>query len=197
LRTDTPQEITVNHPDSIDREQVTFDVSVPGVASALVGLYTDTVFIGSGYTDTLGNVTIDVGDIPAAADSILITVTAYNKVPSISTIPIHPPLGIEETKSNAVTTKTALTSLYPNPFHDKLTITYSLGNSAEGTVLAIYNSIGQLIREYDYTTMKLSDHIIWSGHDERGRAVPGGVYFIHFAGEAGDFQQIEKAIFLK
>jgi hypothetical protein len=197
LRTDTPQEITVNHPDSIDREQLTFDVSVPSVASALVGLYTDTVLVGSGYTDTLGNVTIDVGEIPAAADSMLITVTAYNKVPYINTIPIYPLVAVEETESSGATTKTALTSLYPNPFRSKLTITYSLGNSAGGTVLAIYNSIGQLVRLYDYTNLRLSDHVIWNGHDQRGRAVPGGVYFVRFVGEAGNFQQIEKAIFLK
>jgi hypothetical protein len=194
LRTDTPQEITVNHPDSIDREQVTFDVSVPGVASALVGLYTDTVLVGSGYTDTLGNATIDVGDIPGAADSLFITVTAYNKVPYISTIPILS-LAVEEAESNGVATKTALTSLHPNPFSDKLTIAYSLGNSAAGTVLAIYNSIGQLVKRYDYPTMKLSDHVIWDGQDQRGHAVPGGIYFVYFT--VGDFQQIEKAIFLR
>jgi hypothetical protein len=43
--------------------------------------------------------------------------------------------------------------------------------------------------------MKLSDHVIWDGQDQRGHAVPGGIYFVYFT--VGDFQQIEKAIFLK
>jgi hypothetical protein len=173
---------------------VTFDVNVPGVSNALIGLYADTALVGSGYTDTLGNATITIDNMPDPADMMHITVTAYNKIPYIDSIPILPP-AIEETEGNGVTMKTALTSLYPSPFRDKLTIQYSLGNSAKGTVLAIYNSTGQLVKRYDYTTMQLSDHVIWNGTDQRGYIVPGGVYFVYFT--VGEYTQIEKAVFLR
>jgi hypothetical protein len=51
LRTDTPQSMTVNHASAIFLGQTTFDVSVPGVQNALVGLYIDTLLVGHGYTN--------------------------------------------------------------------------------------------------------------------------------------------------
>jgi hypothetical protein len=157
--------------------------------------------VGSGYTDTLGNVTIDVGSLPAPADSMYITVTGYNKVPYIGSIPINPPY-VEETEGNGLALRTALTSLYPNPFHDKLTIKYQIGQGVasgqESAVsLKIYDAAGQLVKSFLLPTsnFSLSTSIVWDGYDDRGRLVPGGVYFVHFT--VSDYKKIEKAIFLR
>ncbi len=88
LRTRTPQSMTVNHAPSIFIGQTTFDIHVDGVESALVGLYTDTLLIGHGYTDAWGNVTIDLDPAPSQPDTMYITITAYNKIPYLDSVPI-------------------------------------------------------------------------------------------------------------
>ncbi|MGQ9665658.1 MAG: C25 family cysteine peptidase, partial [bacterium] len=88
VRTNTPQAMVVNHPGALNIGQTTFSVSVPGVQSALVGLYVDTLLIGSGYTDASGNVTITLNPAPSSPGTMYITVTAYNKIPYLSSVPI-------------------------------------------------------------------------------------------------------------
>ncbi len=88
LRTDTPQSIIVNHASSLIIGQATFDVSVPGVQNALVGLYIDTLLVGHGYTDAAGNVTIDLDPAATGPGTMDITVTAYNKIPYLGSVPI-------------------------------------------------------------------------------------------------------------
>jgi len=195
LRTDTPQEITVSHPDSIDREQLTFDVSVPGVSNALIGLYADTAFVGSGYTDTLGNATVDINDIPSGADVMHITVTAYNKIPYIDSIPILSTAVHEDGKS--IILKTALTSVSPSVFHDKLIISYQVADTDRTSKISmhIYDVSGRLVKKFNNLPTQSFNQIIWNGRDQRDSVVPGGVYFVHFT--AGDYTQIEKAVFLK
>ncbi|MEO0124555.1 MAG: C25 family cysteine peptidase, partial [candidate division WOR-3 bacterium] len=88
VRTNTPQAMTVNHPSSINIGQTTFSVSVPNVGAALVGLYIDTLLVGSGYTNSAGNVTITLNPPPSAPGTMYITVTAYNKIPYLGSVPI-------------------------------------------------------------------------------------------------------------
>ena len=93
LRTDTPQPMSVNYASAINLGQSIFDVSVPGVSDALVGLYVDTTLIGHGYTNASGNVTVNLDPVPSAPGNMHITVTAYNKVPHMDSIPIVSPTG--------------------------------------------------------------------------------------------------------
>jgi len=88
LRTDTPQLMTVNHASAIFLGQTTFDVSVPGVQNALVGLYIDTLSVGHGYTNAAGNVTIPLDPPPSSPGTMYITVTAYNRIPYLGSVPI-------------------------------------------------------------------------------------------------------------
>ncbi len=81
VRTDMPQSMSVSHDPSINVNQTTFDVSVPGVQSALVGLYIDTLLVGHGYTNASGNVTITLDPAPSEAGTMYVTVTAYNRIP--------------------------------------------------------------------------------------------------------------------
>ncbi|GAI23216.1 unnamed protein product, partial [marine sediment metagenome] len=68
--------------------QVTFDVNVLGVQSALVGLYIDTLLVGHGYTNAAGNVTVNLNPAPSEPGTMYITVTAYNRIPYLGSVPI-------------------------------------------------------------------------------------------------------------
>ncbi len=93
LRTNTPEVMTVNHLPSIFVGQTTFDVNVPGVEDALVGLYIDTLLVGHGYTDASGNVTVTIDPVPTGPGTMYVTVTAYNKIPSLGSVPVVVPTG--------------------------------------------------------------------------------------------------------
>jgi hypothetical protein len=93
VRSNTPQAMTVNHPASINIGATTFSVNVPGVANALVGLYIDTLLVGHGYTDGAGNVTVTLNPAPSLPGTMYITVTAYNRIPYLGSVPIVSPSG--------------------------------------------------------------------------------------------------------
>jgi hypothetical protein len=93
LRTDTPEPMTVNHAAVLNVGQSTFDVNALGVSDALVGLYIDTLLVGHGYTDGSGNVTIDLDPIPVTPGTMHITVTGYNKIPYLDSVPVIVPTG--------------------------------------------------------------------------------------------------------
>ncbi len=82
--------------------------------------------------------------------------------------------GVAEHGAVAIESFTA----YPNPFRDNVNITYSKGHRAEGRELVIYDAAGRLVKQFDYTTIGLSNHISWNGKDSAGNALAPGVYFI-------------------
>jgi hypothetical protein len=93
----------------------------------------------------------------------------------------HMPLiesGIEEDKDKI---KPSLVSLRisPNPFSTKTEITFSIGQSAEGIEIGIYNVCGRLVKNFSLTTTNsiLPTVIAWDGKDNSGDRLPMGVYF--------------------
>jgi len=93
LRTDTPQSMTVNHNDIIYFGTTTFDVTVVGIENALCALFRNDTLYGSAYTNASGFATIDIDPPLTSAGDITLTVTAYNKIPYIITIPVQPASG--------------------------------------------------------------------------------------------------------
>jgi hypothetical protein len=85
--------------------------------------------------------------------------------------------------------------VYPTVFRDKTGIWYTIGITGRDALLKIYDVTGRLIRQFDNTTIKQSDHITWDGADDRGRRVCEGVYFIYF--NVGDYQKTEKVIMMR
>ncbi len=64
----------------------------------------------------------------------------------------------------------------PNPFSESTTISFSkTTNSYKLNRICIYNVKGKLIRTYDITPEMNS--ITWNGKDEKGTAMPNGVYY--------------------
>jgi len=68
-------------------------------------------------------------------------------------------------------------TVFPNPFREKLNITYQTA-SQNKTDLKIYDVTGRLVRQFALPSRESFNHITWDGIDDRGRAVPQGVYFL-------------------
>lgn len=83
----------------------------------------------------------------------------------------------------------------PNPFRDRVNIKFSMEHSAEVIELKIYDATGRLVRQFDHTTMRLSDYINWNGTDDYNRKLPSGVYFVKFS--AGDYSATEKLLLIR
>jgi len=64
----------------------------------------------------------------------------------------------------------------PNPFSESTAISFNLKNAAHrGAEITIYNLQGKLVKTYDITPDMNS--ITWNGTDEKGTAMPSGVYY--------------------
>jgi flagellar hook assembly protein FlgD len=64
-------------------------------------------------------------------------------------------------------------------------------------LLEIYDVSGTLVRSFDLES-SIMDHesvISWSGEDNTGRKLPGGVYFVKF--RAGDYQVTDKLLLIR
>ncbi|HNQ42975.1 MAG TPA: choice-of-anchor J domain-containing protein, partial [Candidatus Cloacimonadota bacterium] len=77
-------------------------------------------------------------------------------------------------------------SNFPNPFNPETTIAYSVPKNGV-TSLKVYNTKGQLVRNLVNSDLTAGMHsVVWNGTDEKGKAVPSGVYFyrVENAGKA-------------
>jgi len=72
-------------------------------------------------------------------------------------------------------------TVFPNPVSKVTKISFGKEQSAEGIGLKIYDACGRLVRQFDYPTIRQSDHVIWQGTDNSGNHLPAGVYFIRLS----------------
>ncbi|RLC50577.1 MAG: hypothetical protein DRZ79_04150, partial [Candidatus Cloacimonadota bacterium] len=92
VRTDVPETMQISHISNIMMGMATFDVSTD-TQNALVCLSYENQIIASDYTDATGNVTLVLNDLPNEPVDLTLTVTAYNKVTSVETVPLVPAEG--------------------------------------------------------------------------------------------------------
>lgn len=104
------------------------------------------------------------------------------------------PVGIVEERSVGVKQKTLMLTVSPNPFSKKTDIRYQITDSRLQQ-LKIYDSSSRLVRQWDYTTIRQSDQIVWDGLDDFSQQVPAGVYFIKL--ETPHYKETQKVILLK
>lgn len=84
---------------------------------------------------------------------------------------------------------------YPNPFNPVTRFEFSLPRVSHATV-KVYNMLGQQVATLFNETIPAGTHIArWDGRDEKGVAVPSGVYF--YTLQADGFSQSKKMILLK
>lgn len=101
-------------------------------------------------------------------------------------------IGIEENTS--LKPECIKFEISPNPFTDRTNITCSIGQSANGTELKIYDISGKLVKDFSHFTLdaRRPTLLSWDGTDESGEQLPSGVYFIQAKG--GDLNLTKKVI---
>ena len=66
---------------------------------------------------------------------------------------------------------------YPNPFNPATTIPLSVPDGAEAVDVAIYNLLGQLVRQVWSGPLSVGEHrLTWDGRDGQGQPVASGAY---------------------
>ncbi len=84
-------------------------------------------------------------------------------------------IGVEENKNP--TAQTPVLHAFPNPFSQRTQIIFSISRTTS-VKLTIYNASGQLIRTLFDEVKPAGEYIIaFNGYDEKGTALPSGVYF--------------------
>ncbi|MHB8078102.1 MAG: LVIVD repeat-containing protein [Candidatus Krumholzibacteriia bacterium] len=88
----------------------------------------------------------------------------------------------------------ALRSASPNPFNPATTITYDVPQSAAPLRLSIYDTRGRLLRTLADGTQPPGRHSIrWDGRDDRGRAMPTGMYLCRLTA-GGQVQSLKMSL---
>jgi hypothetical protein len=102
--------------------------------------------------------------------------------------------GVEEGKAGLMASN--YLNISPNPTTGMANIRYQITDNSNA-LLEIYDVSGTLVRSFDLES-SIMDHesvIAWSGEDNTGRKLPGGVYFIKF--RAGDYQTTNKLLLIR
>jgi hypothetical protein len=85
-----------------------------------------------------------------------------------------------------------LGAIFPNPFNPRVTIKYHLAGK-ESFELSIFDLKGRRVRKLATSPAPEAGtrEVVWDGRDDRGRALPGGVYLCRFkAGRVVDNQRM-------
>jgi hypothetical protein len=102
--------------------------------------------------------------------------------------------GVEEGKAGLMASN--YLNISPNPTTGMANIRYQITDNSNA-LLEIYDVSGTLVRSFDLES-SIMDHesvISWSGEDNTGRKLPGGVYFVKF--RAGDYQVTDKLLLIR
>jgi len=97
--------------------------------------------------------------------------------------------------------KSAIESIYPNPFHSSTTISYSVAgrlgsNGTQSVKLSIFDVSGREVKVLA-SGEKTPGHyeVTWNGKDAKGASCPSGVYFIRMRSE--EFNANQRIILLR
>ena len=93
----------------------------------------------------------------------------------------------------AVPTAFSLDANYPNPFNPATTIPLSVPADAEDVELAIYNVLGQPVRQVWTGALAAGEHRLgWDGRDALGQPVAAGVYLYRL--QVGEQARLRKMV---
>ena len=85
---------------------------------------------------------------------------------------------------------------YPNPFNPATTIPLAVPVSGEAVDIAIYNLLGQLVRQVWSGPLAAGEHrLTWDGRDRQGQSVAAGVYLYQL--RVGDQLRTRKMVKLE
>ena len=121
-------------------------------------------------------------------------VTYYYKIEDISSNGMrqqHGPVAAEL----ALPESFSVLQNYPNPFNPETRIRFQLPQRSE-TRVAVFNTVGQVVRELVDATLAAGYHEIkWDGKDEHGLRVGSGVYYYRV--QAGLEKSVRKMVLVK
>jgi hypothetical protein len=112
--------------------------------------------------------------------------------------------GITEEKSMKPEYSAPILEVYPNPFHDKVSIVLraeskqvtTLGSMPYAPCINIYDALGKFVKNLLPTShFPFLTSLVWYGDDDFGRRAPAGVYFVQM--KMGGKNILEKIIKLK
>ena len=85
--------------------------------------------------------------------------------------------------TSAAPRRLALRAAHPNPFNPSTTIPYDVG-VAGAVALEIYDCAGRVVAVVENRHREPGAYeVVWDGMDDRGNAVPSGVYVVRLRGE--------------
>ncbi len=88
------------------------------------------------------------------------------------------PVGVPEDSPVSVT-RVTLDQNYPNPFNPTTTIEFAVHAGGARVELGVYHVAGELVRTLVEGEVPGGRHtLVWNGHDDAGRQVSSGVYFV-------------------
>jgi len=91
-------------------------------------------------------------------------------------------VGVRESKTPSFINQALI--IQPNPFSEKTEIRWQIADGKlqnKRSSLNIYDVTGKLVRQFDNPAIRRSDYIVWNGFDEKGKAVPSGIYFVELS----------------
>jgi len=188
--TDAPAPLTVVHPDAVSVGDGTANVTVQvfGGGAEVVGA---TVCVSGSElgiyevatTDEAGVATVSLP--VGAAGSVVLVVTALNRIPYASSVAISEATGIDDGAGRG----TALLQNAPNPFSSSTEIAFTLARPGRVSV-AVFDVSGRRVASLkDGEAEAGSFRIVWDGRDESGRNVADGTYFVRMIGADSHFER--------
>jgi hypothetical protein len=181
--TAVPEPLQVYHDSALTVDSESLLVNVLSdeapVESALVCVLIDTLVYEYGYTGNDGQIVFNFDTL--VLGKMHVTVTAYNKIPYLDSIPVGM-TGISEL-TPAVEGKLPYIEVSPNPFSKLTKIRYSIldpGYWIQNPAIRIYDATGRLVRSF-YQESSIENQescLVWDGTDQAYRRLPAGVYFV-------------------
>ncbi len=111
--------------------------------------------------------------------------------------PAHVVLGIAENGRPVQSDVFPLLAVLPNPFYERTTVSFGIGQSAGSAELRIYDAVGRMVKDLSsaipHTALPMQ--VVWDGSDDAGRRVPSGVYFVRLS--SGEATMIRKAVLIE
>jgi hypothetical protein len=209
VRTAEATSMIVNHSGYFHSQSEVYVVEVRDangspLSGAWAAVYADTlnsgvpngVICGAGETGADGRVTISLDELPNRATSLLLTVTARNRVTYQDTIEKGVASVAEDDARS--TARYELGPISPVPARGAVCVRYSVGaDRGNGRVsLTIYDVAGRHVKSLVDGRQDPGAHALtWDGKDDAGSALPAGRYFCRMV--AGGRTLDQKLVILK
>jgi hypothetical protein len=128
------------------------------------------------WVQALIDLTLDQGEYESPADSAR-AMAEYQAAQQHYTILSNAATSVEDPDDDPDSPAPSLEGR-PNPFSDKVTLSFSIPNQPAKAMIEIYDVRGRLVRRFDGSRLGPGRHeVVWDGRNQRGTSVASGIYF--------------------